>query len=98
MFLFSRKKLSFCEKSGSLDKFQCYASAYVIYERYLIARNVEDADLAKDRALPQRHVDLPPVVRHHVQLASLDDVHLLTHITLSAHIVTRRENLVPHNQ
>ncbi len=36
---------------------------------------------------------LLPVVCHDVQLAALNDVHLLPHVPLSAHIVARREHL-----
>ena len=44
-------------------------SAYGIYERYLIARNVEDADLAKNGAVAQGHEHGCAVVSDYVELA-----------------------------
>ena len=44
-------------------------SAYVVYERYLIARNVEDADLAKNGAVAQGHEHGCAVVSDYVELA-----------------------------
>ena len=44
-------------------------SAYVIYEWYLIARNVEDADLAKNGAVAQGHEHGCAVVSDYVELA-----------------------------
>ena len=54
-------------RRGGGPKFK--KSAYVIYERYLIARNVEDADLAKNGAVAQGHEHGCAVVSDYVELA-----------------------------
>ena len=58
-----------------------------------VARDVEDADFSKHRSFSKSYIDLPAIVSDHVQLASLDDVHLFTDISLAAHVVTRRKYL-----
>jgi hypothetical protein len=56
-------------------------------------RNVKNADFAEDGAVPQRHEDGLPVVGHDVELAALDDVHLLADVAFPANVVARRKDL-----
>ena len=60
---------------------------------HLAAGDVHDAELPKHHPVAQTDEDLDSVLRYHVQLASLDDVHLLPHVPLPAHVVARREHL-----
>jgi len=54
--------------------------------------NVEDTDLAEDYSLGQRGEHRGAIVRHDGQLASLDDVQLLTDVTLATHVVAGTEH------
>ena len=63
----------------------------------LVADYVENADLAKDAAVAQGDKHRHSVVGHHTQPAAFHDVHLLSDVSLSANVVTRRENLRPMN-
>ena len=59
--------MSFLFLDGGVQKSK--KSAYVVYEWYLIARNVEDADLAKNGAVAQGHEHGCAVVSDYVELA-----------------------------
>ena len=60
---------------------------------HLAAGDVHDAQLPEHHAVPQADEHLHPVLSHHVQLAPLDDVHLLTDIALPADVVPGGEDL-----